>query len=151
MKPDDFETTRLRQFCIVTLQYLLARMPSELAGPLQTTIENLRTTPKRFLPIGDILEWTADLTGDEITSLDHTLKDASAPTLTATRLQYWSKRIPSILRRRRIRSDVEYYLLKEVADGSGSQLSSDQIALARSLVDAYAVPATTMSGPDARK
>jgi hypothetical protein len=59
------------------------------------------------------------------------------------RMEYWGKRIPAILRRGRIRSDEEFYLLKEAADGSGCGLSEADVSLARRLVDAYEAGASS--------
>lgn len=47
MKPDSLDASRLRQFCIVTLQFINARAPLPL---MESTIEALKTTPKRRLP-----------------------------------------------------------------------------------------------------
>lgn len=148
MKQDSLDASRLRQFCIVTLQFINARAPLPLMEP---TIEALKTTPKRHLPIGDLLEWTADLKAADIVALDAIAKASNAATLSEVRAKFWGKRIPQILQRGRIRNDAEYYFLKEVADGAGCELPMEQIAVARTLVDKYAVSAIELSKSETRK
>jgi hypothetical protein len=93
--------------------------------------------PRRHFSVGDLLEDTADLNSAQVAELDQLLRAAHAYTLTEVRMQVWGKRIPQILRRGRIRTDNEYYLLKEAADGSGCGLSADEIDEARTIVEEY--------------
>lgn len=151
MRPDSLDASRLRQFCIVTAQYISARAPLELRHSMESMIEALKTAPGRHLPIGDLLEWTVDLKAADIVALDAMAKASNAATLNEVRAKYWGKRIPQILRRGRIRNDAEYYLLKELADGSGCELPIEQIAVARTLVDTYALSGIELSKSATRK
>jgi len=88
--------------------------------------------------VADLLQVSAALSSEQIRDLDVRLAEKHLPTLTDKRRELWGRRIPAILKRRRIRSDAEYHLLKEVVDGSGMPALDDAgMNLARRLVDEY--------------
>jgi len=140
---DTEETARLRAFCVVVTRHVVAKLPASVSSALQQTLDSIEASPKRNLPISDLLNWTADLGLAEMNSLNAQLRIANAPTLGEMRMEYWGKRIPAILRRGRIRSDEEFYLLKEAADGSGCGLSEADVSLASLLVDTYEAGASS--------
>ena len=84
----------LRQFCIVTLQFINARAPLPL---MESTIEALKTAPKCHLPIGDLLEWTADLKAADIVARDAIAKVSNAATLSEVRAKFWGEANPADL------------------------------------------------------
>lgn len=68
------------------------------------------------LGIGDLIEQSQDLGLTQIQTIDAALLAAALPTLTAVKLEF-SKKIGGILSRGRIRSEGEYYALRNVVDG----------------------------------
>ena len=82
--------------------------------PSNTPLQGLR------MAVGDMLEMTAPLSAREIAEIESLLAAAGAPSLAATRLRY-SKRLNTILRRGRIRSDTEYHLVRNFAEGMDHQ------------------------------
>jgi hypothetical protein len=86
------------------------------------------------LALQDLLEMSRDLTSDGVAAADRSLTQAGLPTLSAVRLRVWQT-IPKVLRRGRIRTDAEYYLLVErLNDVSGEEDSlsvEDRVVLAR--------------------
>lgn len=67
------------------------------------------------MAIGDIVEMTDHWSSSAIASLDTELGAAGLPTLSAIRVQF-SKAIRAIIRRGRIRSEGEYYLIRNAAE-----------------------------------
>ena len=82
--------------------------------------------------MGDLLEETQDLSVEVVRSADQQLAEAGLPTLTQVRLQFW-KRIHAIMDRGRVRSELEYHLMKNVADGA----DEPQRAKAWAIIGAY--------------
>jgi hypothetical protein len=78
------------------------------------------TAPKRaqrglVTAINDCLEMSAHFTPDQVTAADVDLRRAGLPTLSALRLQFW-KRIQSVLKRGKIRTEVEYYAIRNAVE-----------------------------------
>lgn len=67
------------------------------------------------MAIGDIVDMTDSWPNREIMSLDAELATIGLPTLSAMRAQC-SKAVRAILRRGRIKSEAEYYLIRNAAD-----------------------------------
>lgn len=67
------------------------------------------------LAIGDLLEESQYFPAERVTRIDRRLAEAGAPTLTETRLRF-STKVAAIMKRGRVGSEREFYLLKNVAD-----------------------------------
>ncbi len=65
--------------------------------------------------IGDIIEQTQDLSLQAVARLDALLLNAGLPTLTEVRAQFWGK-IGGIMKRGKVRSETEYYALRNVVE-----------------------------------
>jgi len=61
--------------------------------------------------IGDIIEETRDLSAKDIAPIDAALSAQGLPTLSQVRLQFWGK-IAGILERQSVRTETEYYALR---------------------------------------
>jgi hypothetical protein len=68
--------------------------------------------------IGDTLEATMDWSLEKIRSADLALAALNLPTLTTVKLEF-SRKIAGILTRGRVRSEAEYYALRNVVEGMG--------------------------------
>ncbi len=66
--------------------------------------------------IGDQLEATANLSQEQIVQLDDAFSRAGLPTLSSVRLRFM-KDVQSIIRRGRIRSEADYYAIRNIVDG----------------------------------
>jgi hypothetical protein len=67
------------------------------------------------MAIGDILEQTEDLPKATADEIDCRLTAVGLPSLTEIRIRFWSK-IHAILKRARVRSETEYYALRNVVE-----------------------------------
>ena len=70
------------------------------------------------LGIGDTIEDTMDWGAAKIQTADSALAALKLPTLTAVRLEF-SRKILGIMTRGRVRSEAEYYALRNVVEGMG--------------------------------
>ena len=79
----------------------------------------------------DLLEMSRDLSPQKVQLADAHLKAAGAPTLSTMRSEIW-RTIPRLIKRGRIKTESEYYLLVErlhnATDSELSQANRDQIA-----------------------
>jgi hypothetical protein len=73
--PDTEETARLRAFCVVVTRHVVAKLPASVSSALQQTLDSIEASPKRNLPLSDLLNWTADLGLAEMNSLKRTAED----------------------------------------------------------------------------
>jgi len=65
--------------------------------------------------IGDIIEQTQDLGVEDVAPIDAALAAQGLPTLSQIRLQFWSK-IAGIMKRESVRTEAEYYALRNVVE-----------------------------------
>ncbi len=85
----------------------------------------------------DLLADTRDATGDELAKIDGFLSQSNSPTLSEMRRRIWQS-LPKVLKRGRIRNETEYYLLKEIAEGtSQSDLEPAEYELVCGLIGDY--------------
>jgi hypothetical protein len=74
------------------------------------------------MAIGDIIEETQYLGRDEVDRVDAALAAEGLPTLSQVRIEFWAK-ISGIIKRGKVRSETEYYALRNVVE---SMLEPDQ-------------------------
>ena len=108
-----------------------------LAGTLREAIKSLEQHRPRGWRAGvrqglqDLLEMSRDLSPQKVQMADSHLKATGAPTLTTMRSEIW-RTIPKLIKRGRIKTESEYYLLVErLNDATGAELSQadrDQLA-----------------------
>lgn len=94
-------------------------MPPE-HHPIAVLAKMEAAAPKRahqglVMAINDCLEMSAHFTQADVKTADANLNQAGLPTLSALRLRFW-KRIQSVLKRGRIRTEIEYYAIKNAAE-----------------------------------
>ncbi len=117
---DDYE--RLKGFVGRCFDRLIARSGDidPDAHPLAVLAKMESTAPRRArqgltMAINDCLERSAGLSPAEVRAFDADLASQGLPTLSELRLRFW-RRIHAVLKRGRIRSEVEYYAIKNAAD-----------------------------------
>jgi hypothetical protein len=86
--------------------------------------------------LGDALEDAQDFGPDQIAHLDEVLRKAGAPTLTQLLLRQ-ARTFKAILRRGKIRSDTEFYLVSAALGDTANGFDDAQIAALNGLVAAY--------------
>lgn len=70
------------------------------------------------MTVNDSIELTADWSPEEVAGADALFSQAGTLTLTEVRQRY-SRKYLQVLQRGKIRSEVEYYLIRGVVDGDG--------------------------------
>lgn len=86
--------------------------------------------------VNDILEWVPDLTPEERAKADASLAAAGSPTLSAM----WQRRSASyraLLRRGKIRNDVEFHLVSSVLADTVATLSDHERDVLGSMASSY--------------
>ena len=75
------------------------------------------------MAIGDIVEFTSDWPVRAVTACDHELSRAGLPTLSEVRVRF-SKIVQRVVRRGHIKSDSEFYALRNVVEQRGADAVS---------------------------
>src|SRR2546422_8625759 len=103
--------------------------PLPLAGTLREGLQSLNQERPRGwrtavrLAVQDLLEMSRDLAPQKVQIADSHLRAQSVPTLTVMRSEIW-RTIPKIIKRGRIKTELEYYLLVErLNDVTGADLT----------------------------
>lgn len=126
MNPDNYEKLRLWLGHMVT-----QAMPDIEAGseidPVQVLDGIADKAPAKArlglaLAVGDIVEMTNDWSGDRVGLVDRELQEAELPTLSEVRVTF-GKAVNRVLRRGSIKSDAEYYLVRNAAETPGEHQS----------------------------
>jgi hypothetical protein len=68
--------------------------------------------------LGDILEQTAYFSAETLSSVDAQCNERSIPTLSSVRIRFW-KRVATIMKRGKLRTEHEYHLMRSLADALG--------------------------------
>jgi hypothetical protein len=76
--------------------------------------------------IGDLIEESSALSGDEIRQLDELFRQAKLPTLSDVRLRF-HRRIKRILKSGKIKSEVDYYAVRSVVEGLSDDTERTQL------------------------
>ena len=97
------------------------------------------------MAIGDCIEMSRVWPPEVVIALDAELHTHRLITLSAVRRRY-SKRLQSVLKHQRIRSEVEYYLVRGAVEDP--TLTRDEALIMRKLLTAYeeAVPISNRKG-----
>ena len=88
------------------------------------------------MAVNDTLELLTTLPMAELEHLDSRLEEVGAPLLAQT-VNASTKRLAKLLRGRRLRSEVDYYLVKNAADDLTSGLSDSEREKAEQLMSGY--------------
>lgn len=83
------------------------------------------------MAIGDIVDLTSDWPASNVTACDHELSQSGLPTLAQVRARF-SKLVQRVVRRGQIKSDDEFYALRNAVEQRGA----DSAGLWR-LLEAY--------------
>lgn len=132
------ELQRLKRFCEVVVRALPlpgsagAAAHSELSQAITaiTSVKAARTL------VSDLLEWTQDLSGQDLVTLDQSLAVENLPTLTLMRTRE-DAGFTTILKRGRIADDDEFRLVNARLADTALSLSDADRALADSLLADY--------------
>jgi hypothetical protein len=76
------------------------------------------------MAIGDLVEQTQDFPRDRVNQIDDALAASGLPTLSYVRARFWSK-VASIMKRGRLRSEGEYYALRNFVDAMPASQSEE--------------------------
>ena len=87
------------------------------------------------MAINDCVSMTEGLRGEELVAIDAQLRAAGIVTLSALRLEY-SKKLKKISLRGVIKTDVEFYLVKEVVDGNSDNVDRTELLKLASMLEA---------------
>lgn len=88
------------------------------------------------ITINDTLETTENWPVDVVREFDRILLENGAATLTELRLKH-SKKYKKILKKGTIRSEVEYYLIKEIVDGMQEHIPENELPLLDAMLIEY--------------
>ncbi len=102
------------------------------------------------MTINDIVEMTDDWHPKKIVEIDRELISQGAMSLTEARQRY-SRKYARALKRGRIVSDEEYYLLKGVVDGGAVQVGSLEFGIINAMLSTYEGEILSTSKSDFRK
>ena len=111
-------------------------------GDLVSALEAMeKDSPRRaadalMMMINDCLEMSSDWRGEEVRAFDAELESKNIITLTTLRRQY-SKQYARVLKRGKINSEGEYYLLKGMLDGGSADMVPNEIATLTQLLTDY--------------
>jgi hypothetical protein len=140
-KPVSPEYVELKSF----LRTFLAQAKVGGLSPQSRAIARLeemeQTTPARAfsglrMAINDCIEMSAHWPAEMVSALDAELKSQSILTLSQVRQRYWSK-YRSLLRRGRIRDDVEYYIVQAVLSDQAPRMVDAERRKLEAMVAAY--------------
>ncbi|NEX95324.1 hypothetical protein [Caulobacter sp. 17J65-9] len=147
---DDEQYRRLRAFLAYFDEQFFSAMapglPAE-ARPLAALDATERTSRARAaaglrMAVNDIVEMTLDWPQGQVEAVDRALSEGGIPSLSEVRATFSSK-VAAVLRRGRIRGEVEYYLVKGVLDGAAEALSEDDQLRASRMISAYEAAKTS--------
>ena len=88
------------------------------------------------MTLNDSIEMTADWSPEEVAGADALFSQAGTLTLTEVRQRY-SRKYLQVLQRGKIRSEVEYYLIRGVVDGDGVEPEPEVCEKPQIMLDAY--------------
>jgi hypothetical protein len=71
------------------------------------------------MAIGDVVEFTSDWPASDVIACDHELSQSGLPTLSEVRARF-SKLLQQVIRRGHIKSDDEFYALRNAAEQQGA-------------------------------
>jgi len=90
------------------------------------------------MAINDCVSMSEGLRGDELAAVDAQLRAAGIVTLSALRLEY-SKKLRKIAERGVIKTEVEFYLVKEVVDGNSDNADRAELLRLAAMLEAYEI------------
>jgi hypothetical protein len=115
----------------------LGEIRAEHAGDVTERIRRVRSATVLRQVVNDILEWTQDLSGADLASVDAKLAGQGLPSLTLMR-NVRDRRIVEIIERGQIRSAEEYRLLTErLADVANTGLPASLLDRAEQLLAGF--------------
>lgn len=95
------------------------------------------------MAVNDCLEMSSDWDKELVSAFDEYLKVHNVVTLTELRIRH-SKKFMRIMERGIIRTEVEYYLCKEIADSASLELTTSESHALDIMLDAYGQRALSM-------
>ncbi|OAI24403.1 MULTISPECIES: hypothetical protein [Methylomonas] len=88
------------------------------------------------MAIHDVLEMTSHMALEQVAKVDSVLVSHAILSLTKMRVRY-SRKYASVLKRGRINNDVEYYLLKGIADDAYNELELPVAQKTQFMIEEY--------------
>ena len=132
---------RERKFFVLYDQLIMARR-LEFASTAISVLEEFekesmaKARKGLSLAINDCLEDTAEWPLDAVREFDRILEQDGAATLTELRMKH-SGKYRSVLKRGKIRSEVEYYLIKGIVDGMREHVPENELPLLDAILIDY--------------
>jgi hypothetical protein len=136
---NSLELDRLKRFSEIVVNALPLPNEPGVAVRIQLLEAIGQTTSVKAarLLVSDLLEWTQDLAGDALLSLDRALAEQTLPTLSLMRSRQDAD-LAAVLRRGRISTDDEYRLVHSRLADVASVLSDADRALGERLLADFA-------------
>jgi hypothetical protein len=129
MRIDPSEYARLRSWFshMVPKVFPLALLTPD-AHPVAVLDRMAVKTPAKAriglgMAIGDVVEFTSDWSASDVTACDHELSQSGLPTLSEVRARF-SKLVQRAVRRGHIKSDDEFYALRNAVEQQGADPAS---------------------------
>ena len=140
MLPQPNEKDQLRGFICEVAEFmsdLAGDSGREFASELTQAVCSSNRLDGLRAAASDMIEWTCDLTPEEVARLDLQLESARLPTLSQMRDRRY-RQIQRILDGKALRSEIDYRLLNDVlSDTESSVLSEAERQLANMLLASY--------------
>jgi hypothetical protein len=128
---------RLGQFCVIVVRFLFGTQPD---SPIVQEFERIEwNLPPRAIKmvVSDVVEWSRDLTGEQLMILDSQLASEGLPTLSAMRNANYRTAI-AVLDRGAVRNQEEWHILNAlVSDTADRTLSTVERQQAERLLSEY--------------
>jgi hypothetical protein len=128
---DEYDTMRAWSALMLEKRW---QMPKELepeSHPIACLDQIAASSPARArqglsMMIGDLIEESSAVSGDEIRQLDELFRQAKLPTLSDVRLRF-HRGIKRILKSGEIKSEVDYYAVRNVVEGLSDDTERTQV------------------------
>jgi hypothetical protein len=127
---------RMKRFCEVLAQTLLASPDDPDRTELLNAIASARSMRQARMLVRDFLEWSQDIRGEQLSDLDGSLGAAGLPTLSLMRAKE-DAALARILVRGRILTEEEFQLVNARVADTASTLEPGDRRLAEHLVSAF--------------
>ncbi|PND36803.1 hypothetical protein C1O66_04125 [Paucibacter aquatile] len=128
----------LKSFALAVMSSAGSKVEELTFAPCTELDESELRAPKTALKgwrmaVNDCIEMSSHWSADQVMSMDAALRKAGIVTLSEIRRRY-STRLAAILKRGRIRGEVEYYLAVALVADTASNLSAEELVNLQALV-----------------
>ena len=131
IEPDEYET--MRAWSSVMIEHVMPISPHSPpeAHPITCLDEMARVSPSRArqglaMMIGDLIEASQDVSGQNLLELDRALDEADLPTLSDMRLRF-GRQMRRILEAGVIKSETDYYAVRNAVEGVSNEAERSRL------------------------